>query len=72
MALELRVMSLWLQLSRQWLQGPMPQPCWRPLPGLLYAQVVQSYRRRRIVRVKPQVLLGVLDAAQQGLATVPM
>jgi hypothetical protein len=31
--------------------GPMPQPRWVPVPALLYAQVVQSSRRRRLVGV---------------------
>ncbi len=29
--------SAWLQLPRQWAQGPAPKPCWMPLPRLLYA-----------------------------------
>ena len=33
-------------------QGPAPKPRWMPLPGLLYAQVVKQYRRKRMVGVK--------------------
>ena len=36
----------------------MPKPRWMPLPALLYAQVVKSYRRRRIVGVKHRVVFG--------------
>ncbi len=39
-----------------------------PLPGLLYAQVVKSYRRRRIVDVKHRVVFGTLEAVEQVLA----
>jgi hypothetical protein len=34
----------------------MPKPRWRPLPELLYAQVVKSYRRRRLVGVTHRVV----------------
>ena len=37
--------------------------------GLLYAQIVKSYRRRRIVRVKPRVVFGTQLAIEQVLAT---
>jgi hypothetical protein len=38
-----------------------------PLPQLLYAQVVKTVRRRRLVRVKPRVVFGTLEAVQQRL-----
>jgi IS1 family transposase len=57
-----------VQAPRQRAQGPAPTPRWMPLPGLLYAQVVQTVRRRRLVRVRPRVVFGTLDAMQQGLA----
>ena len=41
----------WMQPERRQDKGPMPKPRWMPLPELLYAQVVKSYRRRRIVGV---------------------
>ncbi len=47
----------------------MPKPRWMPLPGLLYAQVVKSYRRRRIVGVKHRVVFGTQLAIEQILAT---
>jgi hypothetical protein len=39
-----------------------------PLPGLLYAQVVKTVRRRRLVRVRHRVVFGTLEAVQQVLA----
>jgi transposase-like protein len=41
----------WIQPERRQDKGPMTKPRWMPLPDLLYAQVVKSYRRRRIVGV---------------------
>ena len=38
----------WMQPKRRQDTGPSPKPRWMPLPALLYAQVVKSYRRRRI------------------------
>ena len=34
--------------ERRQAKGPTPTPHWMPLPQLLYAQVVKSYRRRRL------------------------
>ena len=39
-----------------------------PLAGLLYAHVVKTVRRRRVVRVQHRVVCGTLQAVQQGLA----
>jgi hypothetical protein len=39
-----------------------------PLPELLYAQVVKTVRRRRLVRVRHRVVFGTLEAVQQVLA----
>ena len=49
-------------------KGPKPQPRWAPLPELLYAQVVKSYRRRRLVGMKPRVVFGTLERIEQVLA----
>jgi hypothetical protein len=38
-----------------------------PLPGLLYAQVVKSYRRRRLVGMKHRVVFGTMERVQQVL-----
>jgi hypothetical protein len=59
----------WIQPERKWALGPTPKPRWRPRPGLLYAQVIKSYRRRRIVRVNHRVVFGTLEAVNQVLAT---
>jgi hypothetical protein len=34
----------WIQPERRQDKGPRPKPRWMPLPELLYAQVVKSYR----------------------------
>src|SRR4029077_14618580 len=58
----------WMQPERRQHKGPMPNPRWMPLPELLYAQVVKSYRRRRIVGVKHRVVFGTQWAIEQVLA----
>ena len=40
----------------------------KSLPQLLYAQVVKTVRRRRLVRVSHRVVFGTLEAVQQVLA----
>jgi IS1 family transposase len=57
----------WVQPPRRQAIGPAPKPRWMPRPGLLYAQVVKSYRRRRIVRIKHRVVFGTLAAVKQVL-----
>jgi IS1 family transposase len=59
----------WRQPERRQDKGPMPKPRWMPLPALLYAQVVKSYRRRRLVGVKHRVVFGTQLAIEQVLAT---
>jgi len=58
----------WVQLPRRQAAGPAPKPRWRPQPQLLYAQVVKTVRRRRLVDVKHRVVFGTLEAVQQVLA----
>jgi IS1 family transposase len=58
----------WVQPARQRAQGPAPKPRWMPLPALLYAQVVKTVRRRRLVRLSHRVVFGTLEAVQQVLA----
>jgi IS1 family transposase len=57
----------WVQPPRPQAQGPMPKPRWRPLPQLLYAQVVKTTRRRRLVEVKPRVVFGTMAAVNHVL-----
>jgi hypothetical protein len=58
----------WVQPSRRRAQGPAPKPRWMPRPELLYAQVVKSYRRRRVVRVRHRVVFGTLARVNWVLA----
>jgi len=58
----------WIQPERRQGKGPRPKPRWMPLPGLLYAQVVKTMRRRRIVEVKHRVVFGTQLAIEQVLA----
>jgi IS1 family transposase len=59
----------WVQPPRRQATGPAPKPRWRPLPQLLYAQVVKTVRRRHLVAVTHRVVFGTLEAVQQMLAT---
>jgi hypothetical protein len=58
----------WLQPPRRQVTGPKPQPRWMPLPQLLYAQVVKTVRRHRLVRVSHRVVFGPLAAIHAVLA----
>jgi len=58
----------WVQPARRQATGAAPKPRWMPLPGLLYAQVVKTVRRRRLVQVKHRVVFGTLDRGKQVLA----
>src|SRR5262249_14832257 len=58
----------WTHPARRQATGPRPKPRWMPLPELLYAQVVKSYRRRRIVDVQHRVVFGTRLAIEQVLA----
>jgi IS1 family transposase len=59
----------WVQPARRQAHGPAPKPRWMPLPQLLYAQVVKTVQRRRLIRVRHRVVFGTLEAIQQVLAT---
>src|SRR3989441_8215920 len=58
----------WVQLPRRQATGPAPKPRWRPLPQLLYAQVVKTVRRRRLIRVRHRVVFGTRERINQVLA----
>src|SRR3989442_9605572 len=64
----LRHLGCWRQPERHQVTGPRPKPRWLPLPQLLSAQVVKSYRRRRIVDVQHRVVFGTLEAVAEVLA----
>jgi IS1 family transposase len=57
----------WVQVPRRQAPGPAPKPRWMPLPALLYAQVVKTVRRRRLVGVKHRVVFGTIEAVNQVL-----
>src|SRR5437870_9228383 len=58
----------WVQFPRHQATGPAPKPRWMPLPQLLYAQVIKTVRRRRLVRVRHRVVFGTLEAVNAVLA----
>jgi IS1 family transposase len=58
----------WMHPERRQDKGPRPKPRWMPLPELLYAQSIKSYRRRRLVGVKHRVVFGTQLAIEQILA----
>ena len=58
----------WVQPPRRQDKGPHPKPRWMPLTELLYAQVIKTTRRRRLVRVTHRVVFGTLEAVEQALA----
>jgi IS1 family transposase len=58
----------WMHPARRQARGPRPKPRWIPLPELLYAQVVKSYRRRRLVGVTHRVVFGTRRAIEQVLS----
>jgi IS1 family transposase len=57
----------WVQVPRRQAPGPAPKPRWMPLPELLYAQVVKTVRRRRLVGVQHRVVFGTIEAVNQVL-----
>jgi hypothetical protein len=58
----------WVQPPRRQATGPTPKPRWMPRPQLLYAQVVKTVRRRRLVDVTHRVVFGSLEAVKHILA----
>src|SRR5262245_47097009 len=60
--------GFWVHPERRQDKGPWPKPRWMPLPGLLYAQVVKQYRRKRMVGVQHHVVFGTLGAIEQVLS----
>src|SRR5215510_9072346 len=58
----------WVQPPRRQVRGSAPNPRWMPLPTLLYAQVVKTMRRRRLVAVKHRIVFGTKAAVDAVLA----
>jgi hypothetical protein len=57
----------WVQVPRRQAPGPARKSRWMPLPALLYAQVVKTVRRRRLVGVTHRVVFGTIEAVNQVL-----
>jgi len=60
----------WVQSPRHQDIRPAPKPRWMPQSGRLYAQVVKTVRRRRLVHVRTGSCSATLEAVQQVLAGV--
>ena len=58
----------WVQPPRRQATGPAPKPRWMPLPQLLYAQVIKTMRRRRLVEVRHRVVFGTTAAVDRVLS----
>jgi hypothetical protein len=58
----------WSQPARRRGKGPRPPPRGMPVPRWLSAQVVKSYRRRRIIGVKSRVVFGTRARGEQRRA----
>jgi IS1 family transposase len=58
----------WVQCPRRQATGHPPKPRWLPLPQLLYAQVIKTLRRRRLVEVKHRVVFGTKAAVDRVLS----
>jgi IS1 family transposase len=59
----------WVQPPRQQAIGPVPKRRWMPLPQLCYAQVIKSYQRRRVVRVRHRIVFGSVAGVNRVLAS---
>jgi hypothetical protein len=59
----------WVQPPRRQAQGPAPKPRWMPRPQLLYAQVVKTVRRRRLVDVTHHVVGTSTQPSWSGLTS---
>jgi hypothetical protein len=58
----------WRHPERRRDQGPRPKPRGMPRPDRLYAQGVQAYRRRRLVRGKHRVVVGPWQRGEHVLS----
>jgi hypothetical protein len=61
----------WYQPARQGTRGAYPNPRRRPLPALLYAQVVTKRAKGRVVEVDTPVVCGPQEAVAAYVATSP-
>lgn len=58
----------WYQPERQGTRGRYPAPRRKPLPNLLYAQVVKRREKGRVVEVTRKIILGEADEIKARLA----
>jgi IS1 family transposase len=68
----LTIYGEWYQPKRQGARGAAPKPRRRPLPGLLYAQVVKKRAKGRVMAVSTQVVFGEPEAVVACLAPSPV
>ena len=62
----------WSRPERHGTRGASPKPRRRPLPGLVYAQVVKKRSTGRVVEVGTRVVLGPQAAVAACVATSPV
>jgi hypothetical protein len=62
----------WYQPARQGTRGAYPHPRRRPLPALLYAQVVKKRAKGRVVEVDTPVVCGTQAAVAAYVAISPV
>ncbi len=62
----------WYRPERHGTRGAYPKPRRRPLPGLVYAQVVKKRSKGRVVEVGTRVVFGTQAAVAACLATSPV
>jgi len=68
----LHAYGAWYQPQRQGRRGRYPKPRRKPLPSLLYAQVVKKRRKGRVVEVGTKVVFGDSDTIAARLADSPV
>lgn len=68
----LHAYGTWYQPQRKGNRGRYPKPRRRPIPGLLYAQIVKVRQKGRVVEVNSRVVFGDPDAIAARLAESPV
>jgi len=68
----LHAYGTWYQPQRQGDRGRYPKPRRKPLPGLLYAQVVKKRKKGRVVEIDTKVIFGDSHAIAARLAASPV
>ena len=70
--LPLRQSGAWYQPQRQGSRGRYPKPRRKPLPNLLYAQVIKKRRKGKVVEIDTKVVFGDSDTIAAKLADSPV